>query len=226
MIGNGNVAIDVARMLVLTAEELAPTDTADHALEVLAASRVKRSSWSAAAGRRRPRSRTPSCWSSASSPTPMSIVDAEELERGAGRPRRGRRAGRDRAAQRRDPARVRRRASRRAGQARRAAVPASPVALLAGERRPSRRRRAGPQRARRRAPTARCARRRPTSARRCRAGLVFRAIGYRGIPLPGVPFDERSGVIPNEGGRVRDPESASRSPASTSSAGSSAAPRA
>jgi ferredoxin--NADP+ reductase len=36
---------------------------------------------------------------------------------------------------------------------------------------------------------------------------VFRAIGYRGIPLPGVPFDERAGVIPNEGGRVLDPAS-------------------
>jgi ferredoxin--NADP+ reductase len=34
------------------------------------------------------------------------------------------------------------------------------------------------------------------------AGLVFRAIGYRGVPLPGVPFDERSGVIDNERGRV------------------------
>ena len=37
------------------------------------------------------------------------------------------------------------------------------------------------------------------------AGLAFRAIGYRGIPLPGVPFDERSAVIPNEAGRVLDP---------------------
>jgi ferredoxin--NADP+ reductase len=37
------------------------------------------------------------------------------------------------------------------------------------------------------------------------AGLVFRAIGYRGIPLAGVPFDERLGVIPNAGGRVVDP---------------------
>jgi len=36
------------------------------------------------------------------------------------------------------------------------------------------------------------------------AGLVFRAIGYRGIPLPGVPFDERSAVIPNAAGRVLD----------------------
>ena len=32
VIGNGNVAIDVARMLVLDPEELAPTDTADHAI--------------------------------------------------------------------------------------------------------------------------------------------------------------------------------------------------
>jgi len=39
------------------------------------------------------------------------------------------------------------------------------------------------------------------------AGLVFRAIGYRGVPLPGVPFDERRGVIPNEAGRVTDPDS-------------------
>ena len=36
------------------------------------------------------------------------------------------------------------------------------------------------------------------------AGLVFRAVGYRGVPLPGVPFDERRGVIPNAEGRVLD----------------------
>jgi ferredoxin--NADP+ reductase len=33
-------------------------------------------------------------------------------------------------------------------------------------------------------------------------GLVFRSVGYRGVALPGLPFDERGGVIPNEGGRV------------------------
>jgi ferredoxin/flavodoxin---NADP+ reductase len=44
------------------------------------------------------------------------------------------------------------------------------------------------------------------------AGLVFRAIGYRGIPLPGVPFDERSGVIPNDGGRITDASSGERLP--------------
>jgi len=35
-----------------------------------------------------------------------------------------------------------------------------------------------------------------------RCGLVMRSIGYRGRPLPGVPFDERRGLIRNAGGRV------------------------
>jgi len=34
------------------------------------------------------------------------------------------------------------------------------------------------------------------------AQLVLRSVGYRGIPLPGLPFDERSGTIPNAAGRV------------------------
>lgn len=37
------------------------------------------------------------------------------------------------------------------------------------------------------------------------ADLVFRAIGYQGVPLPGIPFDAASGVIPNLKGRVIDP---------------------
>lgn len=32
--------------------------------------------------------------------------------------------------------------------------------------------------------------------------MVFRSVGYHGIPLPGIPFDERGGVIPNIDGRV------------------------
>ena len=37
-------------------------------------------------------------------------------------------------------------------------------------------------------------------------GLVLRSIGYKGEGLEGLPFDERRGVIPNERGRVIDPE--------------------
>ena len=41
VVGNGNVALDVARMLALTPEELAVTDVADHALEALRRSQVQ-----------------------------------------------------------------------------------------------------------------------------------------------------------------------------------------
>lgn len=37
-------------------------------------------------------------------------------------------------------------------------------------------------------------------------GLVFRSIGYHGVPVPGVPFNESWGVILNECGRVMDDE--------------------
>ena len=37
-------------------------------------------------------------------------------------------------------------------------------------------------------------------------GLVLRSIGYKGIGVEGVPYDERRGVIPNEAGRVVDPD--------------------
>ncbi len=40
--------------------------------------------------------------------------------------------------------------------------------------------------------------------------LVLRAIGYRGKPLPDVPFDASRGVIPNDLGRVLDPDGTPR----------------
>ncbi|GEM82068.1 FAD-dependent oxidoreductase [Meiothermus hypogaeus] len=33
-------------------------------------------------------------------------------------------------------------------------------------------------------------------------GMVLRSVGYKGVPLPEVPFDSRKGVIPNQAGRV------------------------
>jgi len=38
--------------------------------------------------------------------------------------------------------------------------------------------------------------------------LVFRSVGYRGVHIDGIPFHERWGVIPNEAGRVTDPDTA------------------
>ena len=36
------------------------------------------------------------------------------------------------------------------------------------------------------------------------AQLVLRSVGYQSVPLPGVPFDSRSCTVPNAGGRVLD----------------------
>ena len=38
------------------------------------------------------------------------------------------------------------------------------------------------------------------------AGLLFRSVGYRGVPVPGLPFEERKGVIPSRDGRVIEGE--------------------
>jgi ferredoxin--NADP+ reductase len=40
-----------------------------------------------------------------------------------------------------------------------------------------------------------------------RVGLVFRSVGYRGVPIPGIPFHDAWGVILNDKGRVLEPES-------------------
>ena len=80
VIGNGNVAIDVARMLVLDRDELAP-DRHRRPRARRAAGGVASGgrACSAAAGRRRPRSRTPSCASSASSTRADVVVEPAEL---------------------------------------------------------------------------------------------------------------------------------------------------
>ena len=41
MIGNGNVAVDVARMLALTPEEIEPTDTTDEAIAAIVGSGIR-----------------------------------------------------------------------------------------------------------------------------------------------------------------------------------------
>jgi len=43
-------------------------------------------------------------------------------------------------------------------------------------------------------------------------GLVLRSIGYRGLPVAGLPFDDPRAVVPNQGGRVIEPETGSPVP--------------
>jgi len=211
VIGNGNVAIDVARMLVLAPSELAPTDTADHALEVLAESRV---SEVVVIGRRGP------AQSAFTNPELLElgeladadvIVDAAELELGLAvdDPK----AAED-ATARRNVEILRSYAQREpSGKPKRIVLRflLSPSALIAGENGHLSAVELvhnelvagddGTLKAR--------ATDRPETIQ---AGLLFRAIGYRGIALPAVPFDERAAVIPNTGGRVKDAESGEQLP--------------
>jgi ferredoxin--NADP+ reductase len=43
-------------------------------------------------------------------------------------------------------------------------------------------------------------------------GLVLRAVGYKGVPVEGAPFDEKAGIIPNDGGRVAEPDGGEQVP--------------
>ena len=183
VIGNGNVAIDVARMLVLAPSELAPTDTADHALDVLAASRVKEV---VVVGRRGP------AQSAFTNPELLElgeladadvIVDAAELERGLAVEDPN--AEHDGPAQRRDPPLLRRTRAGRTAQADRPALPALPDRAAGRRERPSRLGRARPQRARRRRGRAACGQEPPTSTRRSRPACCSARSATAGVPLAG-----------------------------------------
>jgi ferredoxin--NADP+ reductase len=206
VIGNGNVAIDVARMLVLAPAELAPTDTADHALEVLADSRVDEV---VVVGRRGPAQAAftnPELLELGELADADVIVDPAELE--SALTVHDAEADQD-ATARRNVEILRSYAAREpAGHRKRIVLRflLSPVELRADEHG-----RLGAVEFVRNELVpgadgrlrAQATEQRETIA----AGLAFRAIGYRGIPLPGVPFDERSAVIPNDAGRVLDPDS-------------------
>jgi ferredoxin--NADP+ reductase len=206
VIGNGNVALDVARMLVLAPEELAPTDTADHALEVLAASRV---SEVVILGRRGPAQAAftnPELLELGELADADVIVDEAELERAL--------AVTDTAAaeditSRRNVEILRSYAARAPkGHHKRIVLRflLSPTAFV-----PDEHGRLGAVELVRNelVPSSTGGLRAAATDERetIPAGLAFRAIGYRGIPLPGVQFDERSATIPNEAGRVVDADS-------------------
>jgi len=206
VVGNGNVALDVARMLMLAPAELAPTDTADHALEVLARSRV---SEVVVIGRRGPAQAAftnPELLELGELSEADVVVDETELDRALAVSDPDAEAD---ATSRRNIEIIRSYAERPLSGKRKRVVLRfllSPTALLADEQG-----RLGAVELVRNelvpAPGGGL-RAQPTDERETiPAQLAFRAIGYRGIPLPGVPFDERSGVIPNDAGRVLDPDS-------------------
>jgi ferredoxin--NADP+ reductase len=204
VIGNGNVALDVARMLVLANEELAVTDCADHALDVLAHSRV---SEVIVVGRRGPAQAAftnPELRELGELSEADVIVDADGFEQALSPPDPALEGN----AIARNNVEILREYSQREPQGKPRRIELrflrSPIALLAGENG----RLGAVELARNElvADESGALRARATSEHETiETGLLFRAIGYRGIALPGVPFDERRGLIPNEEGRVTDP---------------------
>jgi ferredoxin/flavodoxin---NADP+ reductase len=204
VIGNGNVAADVARMLALSREELACTDVADHALDVLADSGVKEI---VVLGRRGPAQAAftnPELLELGEMTEADVVVDPEDaeldplsrewLEEGAG-------------------VTVRKNVEILEGYSKRELTGkpkrivlrflVSPVEISGDDKVES----ITICRNRLERDEDGVLRPRPTDElETIPAGIVFRSIGYRGVQLPGVPFDERACTIPNQAGRIHEPE--------------------
>jgi ferredoxin/flavodoxin---NADP+ reductase len=208
VIGNGNVAMDVTRMLASDPDELAKTDVADHALEVLRTSNVKEV---VVLGRRGPAQAAftnPELLELAEMTDADVYVEAQDcdldplssewLEAEANKTaRKNVEILRDYST--REPV----------GKGRKIVLRflVSPVEILGEERVEGIR---VVRNELRRADDGALRPRATDLTEEIPCGLVFRSIGYKGVPLPGVPFDERVGVIPNEAGGVVDPESGER----------------
>jgi ferredoxin--NADP+ reductase len=190
VIGNGNVAVDVARMLALTKDELDPTDTTDAAIEAIARAGIEEI---VMVGRRGPAQAaftTPELIEFGELAGADVVVDPAELE-GA--------EPLDTNAERNLEVLRQYAAREPEGKPRRIVLRffRSPVAILGDGRVEAVELVRNTLDERLRAvPTG------ETETLEC--GIVFRSVGYRGVALPGVPFDETTGTIPNESGRVGD----------------------
>jgi ferredoxin--NADP+ reductase len=206
VVGVGNVAIDVARILCRSPEELATTDIADYALDALRKSRVKEvyllgRRGPAQAAFTNPEIKELGELADADVTALPAEVELDELSRAALE------RSPDRATQKK--VEILREYARRspAGRSKRLILRflVSPVELRPGD--------AGEVVAMRlvqntlQATATGALQARPTERfEELPVGLVFRSVGYRGVPLPGVPFNDSWGVILNERGRVLDPE--------------------
>ena len=188
VIGNGNVALDIARMLALTHEELACTDATDASIEAIAGSPIREI---VVVGRRGPAQAaftTPELQEMGELAGADVFVDPAELE---GAEPQGTNAERNLAVLRELAAR------KPEGKPRRVVFRffRSPVAILGDERVEGIELVRNELDANRRAV--------PTDEHETlECGLVFRSVGYHGVALPGVSFDATSGTIPNDDGRV------------------------
>ena len=201
VVGNGNVAIDVARMLALSVDELEVTDTADHAIEALRHAGVEEI---VLLGRRGPAQAAftnPELRELADLELADVIVDPASLELDPASAASLETA--DATTKRNMETLTRYAATSPEGRPRRIILRflASPVRIegdgkveaiviernelveIDGQ-----------------------IKAKPTGeTERIETGLVLRSIGYIGAPLPGVPFDDRRGTVLNADGRITDP---------------------
>jgi len=205
VVGAGNVAIDVARMLALAPSELEITDTADHAIDVLRSSGIDEITILARRGPLQAAFTNPELLEMGELErgdvevvggeldelSAVALLDADKTRRRnveilqdyAARPKTGK------------PITVRFR------------FLASPIELLGDEN--------GHVRAVKIENNEIVARddgslgaRGTATFEEIPAQLVFRSIGYRGQPVAGIPFDEQRGLILNAAGRVTDADGA------------------
>jgi len=200
VVGVGNVAVDVARILSKSVDELRSTDTADHALDALAQSNIETVTILGRRGPAQAKWTTKELRELAELENADLIVDPAELELDPA----SEAVVADSPAAQRDMEILRAAAaSAPQGKPRRLTIRffASPIALE-GEEGHVRRMVVGKNRLEDRdgylAAVA------TGEEETIPADLVLRSVGYRGVPLAGVPFDERKGVIPTDGDRVLD----------------------
>ena len=200
VVGAGNVALDVVRMLSLTREELAPTDATDAAIEAIVGSGLRELVVLARRGPAQAAFTTPELKELGDLAGADVVVDAAELELD---PASEASLETDTNA-RRNVEVLRAYAAREpAGKPRRIVLRfcVSPVAIVGDGRVEAvevvRNRLVADERGR---VSAVATDERETIP----AGIVFRSVGYHGVPLPGVPFDESRGTIANRDGRVVD----------------------
>jgi ferredoxin/flavodoxin---NADP+ reductase len=202
VVGAGNVALDVLRMLALTRDELEPTDATDASIEAIAGSSLRELVMLARRGPAQAAFTTPELKELGELAGADVDVDPAQLELDAVSE-----ASLERDTNARRNVEVLRGFAARepAGKPKtiRLRFCVSPVAIL-GDERVEAVEVVGNQLVEDGRGGLRAV---PTEERETiPCGLVFRSVGYHGVALPDVPFDERRGTLPNEGGRVLDAE--------------------
>ena len=206
IVGAGNVAIDVARILCRTRAELLRTDIADYALEALSASKVREVYL---LGRRGP------AQAAFTNPEVKELGEMEDAEPVVlpaeatldALSRQDLEATPNKTIQKKVELLESYATRARTGKARRLTLRffVSPVELLGNASGQV----AGVRLVQNQLVRNATGQLQPVATERFEtlpAGLVFRSVGYRGDPLAGVPFAEKAGVFPNDLGRLLDPE--------------------